>query len=286
MDLDNFDGKVVLSDDDIHERIIDAVIDQRLLPGTKLVEDKLGQVFGVSRTRIRQVLIRLAHEQVVTVELNKGATVAQPTVEDAREVFEARTLIEGVLVQRFIERAAPADYESLVDCIEAEEEARREGDQAGALRLSGRFHLLIAEVAAHQTYARMLKKLISRTSLILMSYAPTERVRPVMGLAPVRWVDACLCDAHRGVLTALRSAAGLPLSWGQLRDDRPTAQRIETAAARMREHLVEIESGLCFNLPEPAQVDMREVFPLGSLRLGGGVMRRPSALLPPRAAHG
>lgn len=261
LDLDAFEGRVVLSDDDIHERIIDAVIDQRLLPGTKLVEDKLGQAFGVSRTRIRQVLIRLAHEQVITLEPNKGATVAQPTVEDAREVFEARALIEGVLVQRFIERATPDDLQALVDCIEAEEEARREGDQAGALRLSGRFHLLIAEVAAHQTFARMLKKLISRTSLILMSYAPTERVRPIMGNTPVRWVDACLCDAHRGVLTALRAAKGIPEGWRAPVDDRPVEARIESAMQRMREHLNDIESGLCFNLPHNDPLDMRELFP-------------------------
>jgi DNA-binding GntR family transcriptional regulator len=228
-----------LSDDDIHERIIDAVIDQRLLPGTKLVEDKLGQAFGVSRTRIRQVLVRLAHEEVVTMAPNKGATVAHPTVADAREVFEARSLIEGVLVQRFVERATPDDVQRLADCIDAEEEARRRGDLAAALRLSGRFHLLIAEVAQHRTFHRLLKKLISRTSLILMSYAPAERVRPSLGDAPLRWVNACRCDAHRQVLAALRGA--------QLADP----DSVQAAVTDMREHLGAIEAGLCFNLPAP-----------------------------------
>jgi DNA-binding GntR family transcriptional regulator len=262
--LDGFEGPVVLSDDDIHERIIDAVIDQRLLPGTKLVEDKLGQAFGVSRTRIRQVLIRLAHEQVVTLEPNKGATVAQPSVDDAREVFEARALIEGVLVQRFMARATAADVERLTECIEAEEEARREGDQAAALRLSGRFHLMIAEVAQHETFERMLRKLISRTSLILMSYAPTERSRPVLGDAPVRWVDACRCDAHRNVLSALRQAGGWPEP-GQARQGLPpgAAQLGEwtaEATRRMRVHLQDIESGLCFNQPEASGQEWHEVF--------------------------
>jgi DNA-binding GntR family transcriptional regulator len=234
-----------LSDDDIYDRIIDAVIDQRLLPGTRLGEDKLGQVFGVSRTRIRQVLIRLAHEQVVTLEPNKGATVAQPTVEDAREVFEARALIEAVLVERFMTHATAQDLQSLADCIEAEELARREGDQAAALRLSGRFHLLIAEVARHQTFARMLKKLISRTSLILMSYAPTERARPDLGEAPVRWVDACRCDAHRGVLTALRRRKS-----GDLQ------AQVAHGAALMRQHLGDIEAGLCFNQLQEATTDL------------------------------
>lgn len=238
-----------LSDDDIYERIIDAVIDQRLLPGTRLGEDKLGQVFGVSRTRIRQVLIRLAHEQVVTLQPNKGATVAQPTVEDAREVFEARAVIEAVLVQRFMALATPADLQALADCIEAEEEARREADHADALRLSGRFHLMIAEAAQHQTFARMLKKLISRTSLILMSYGPLERVRPVMGQVPVRWVDACRCDAHRSVLQALCQRDALTLE-----------ERVAQATGLMRQHLSDIEAGLCFNQAEPPAPDLHTLF--------------------------
>ena len=113
MDDPTRDGAPPPSDDEIHQRFIEAIIDQRLLPGTKLVEDKLGQAFGVSRTRVRQVLIRLAQEQVVTLEPNKGATVAQPSIEDAREVFEARALVEAVLVGRFIERATPADLQAL-----------------------------------------------------------------------------------------------------------------------------------------------------------------------------
>lgn len=256
-----------LSDDDIHQRVIEAIIDQRLLPGTKLVEDKLGQAFGVSRTRVRQVLVRLAQEQVVTVEPHKGATVAQPSVEDAREVFEARAVVEAVLVRRFIERAQPADFEALNDCIEAEEEARREGDQAAALRLSGRFHLMIAEVAGHQTFARMLAMLISRTSLILMSYAPLERSiagRSLAAQPPARWVDACRCNAHRGVLAALQQARhGMPSPAGAQAPEAPAAALralMADAEHRMREHLADIEAGLCFNLPEPTSADMIELF--------------------------
>ncbi|WP_366481278.1 GntR family transcriptional regulator [Aquabacterium sp.] len=96
------------------------------MPGTKLVEDKLGQAFGVSRTRIRQVLIRLAQEQVITLRPNKGASVAEPTVDEAREVFEARAVVESVLMQRFVARAKALDLKILSDCIDAEEVAGSE----------------------------------------------------------------------------------------------------------------------------------------------------------------
>ena len=169
--------------------------------------------------------------------------MAHPSVADAREVFEARALIEGVLVQRFVERATPDDVQRLADCIEAEEEARRQGDHALALRLSGRFHLLIAEAAQHRTFHRLLKKLISRTSLILMSYAPVERIRPTFGDVPLRWVNACRCDAHRQVLSALQLAT---------QGGSPTAEGVQTAVDDMRDHLGAIEASLCFNDPTTA----------------------------------
>lgn len=232
-----------LSDEEIYQRLIEAIVDQRLLPGTKLVEDKLGQAFGVSRTRIRQVLIRLAQEQVVTLQPNKGASVAEPTVAEAREVFEARAVVESVLVQRFVARAKPRDLKILADCIDAEEVARQSGDKTMALRLSGQFHLLLAETAAHQTFARFLHKLVSRTSLILMSYTPVDRLQVAGGKLPTRWVQACRCEEHRGLLAALRSATQGKAS-------------VDQAVQLMAEHLAHIEASLSFLQPEPANVDV------------------------------
>jgi DNA-binding GntR family transcriptional regulator len=232
-----------LSDDDIHARLIEAIVDQRLLPGTKLIEDKLGQAFGVSRTRIRQVLIRLAQEQVVVIQPNKGASVAQPSVDESREVFEARRVIEAVLVQHFVARAAPADLQALAACIEAEEAARLAGDTATALRQSGHFHLLLADAAGHQTFAAFLRKLVSRTSLILMSHGPAPvagahpgRLDVGKGAAPRRWVQACRCDEHRGLLAALKAAV-------KARGSKASAP-LQVAVALMTDHLQLIESGL------------------------------------------
>ena len=110
-----------LTDGDIYERMISAILDHRLPPGTKLIEDKLASAFGVSRTRIRPVLMRLANEQVVTLTPNRGATIAQPSEQEAREVFEVRRLIEPTLVEMFIGKATDADMQQLKACIDEEE---------------------------------------------------------------------------------------------------------------------------------------------------------------------
>ena len=83
-------------DDVVYEHIFDAILEQRLAPGTKLSEEALGEIFGVSRTIIRRALLRLSHEQVVSIRPNRGAVVAAPSVEEARQIFAARRPQPGV----------------------------------------------------------------------------------------------------------------------------------------------------------------------------------------------
>ena len=226
---------VALSDAQIYERIVSAILDHRLAPGTKLVEDKLGTAFGVSRTRIRPVLVRLANEQIVTLIPNRGATVAQPSEQEAREVFEVRRMIEPHLVELFIANADAADMDSLKRCIADEEAARASGDMHRAIRLSGDFHLQIAERAGHQTLGRILRELVSRTSLVLMAWSPAH--------AQAREeATACGCREHWGLVDAIR-----------LRD-------APEAARRMRDHLTQLESQLRFTPPADATPDLAALF--------------------------
>jgi DNA-binding GntR family transcriptional regulator len=226
---------VPLSDSEMYERVVSAILDHRLPPGTKLVEDKLASAFGVSRTRIRPVLVRLANEQVVTLTPNRGATIAQPSEQEAREVFEARRLIEPRLVELFIARAGKDDMSCLKQCIADEDAARLAGDMRRAIRLSGDFHLHIAERAGHQTLGRILRELTSRTSLILMTYSPAHaREREE--------ATACGCREHRALLDAI------------------TLRDAPEAARRMHEHLTRLESQLQFAPPDNSAPDLAALF--------------------------
>jgi DNA-binding GntR family transcriptional regulator len=90
---------------DVHERIWSAIMDHSLPPETRLVETELCEIFGLGRTRLRQVLQKLAHERVVTLLRNRGAIVSKPSVREAREVFAARRVIEANIVETFIKTA-------------------------------------------------------------------------------------------------------------------------------------------------------------------------------------
>src|SRR5207302_2547253 len=86
------------TDERVHHAIYAAIISHQISPGTALQEDALAGAFGVSRTIIRKVLQRLSHERLVDLVPNKGASVAQPSAEEAREVFEARRVLERIFV--------------------------------------------------------------------------------------------------------------------------------------------------------------------------------------------
>ncbi len=213
-----------LSDADIHARLAEAVLDQRLAPGQRLREDELGQAFGVSRTRIRQVLIRLASEELVTLVPNAGARVAEPTPDEAREVFGARRLIEPELLAAFVARASAADLRALQGWIRDEERARAEGRRHDAIRHAGAFHLHVAERAGNRTLARLLRTLVMRTSLVLLRYGPQVIADAGDG--------GCDCQEHRVILAALK-----------LRD-------AAAASRAMLAHLSRLEAQLHFELPE------------------------------------
>jgi DNA-binding GntR family transcriptional regulator len=148
----------------------DAILTHRLQPGTKLPEDELAEIYSVSRTIVRSALQALSHDRLVTLEPNRGAFVAKPTKLEAREVFEARALIEPKVAALAAEVAKPADIGLLRRHLEAEHEAVRAGRDGEAVVLSGRFHVAIAEIAGQSILTDFVRGLCSRSSLIISLY--------------------------------------------------------------------------------------------------------------------
>src|SRR5450631_4595541 len=84
----------------IADSITSAIVERRLMPGTKLAEQKIADVFKVSRTLVRQALMQLGRDKLVTLEPARGARVAEPSIQEARQVFEARNLLETAIIKR------------------------------------------------------------------------------------------------------------------------------------------------------------------------------------------
>ncbi len=157
-------------DERVYAHIFDAILEQRLAPATKLSEEALGAIFGVSRTVIRRALSRLGHEGVVLLRPNRGAVVASPTADEARQIFYARRMIEQAITELACERASAAQISDLRRCVAEEHACFARGDRGTGIRLSGEFHLKLAEVAGNAPLIGFLRSLISQSSLIIALY--------------------------------------------------------------------------------------------------------------------
>ena len=214
--------------DEIYEKVYVAILEHRLPPGTKLVEERLADIFGVSRARIREVLSRLAHERVVELFPQRGAFVAKPSIEQALDVFEARRLIEPAVTRRLVETLTPEKLERLRQHAALEHDARRREDKRAVVRLSGEFHSLAAELAGNTALARSMRELSVLTCLMIFLYdAPTA--------------ISCRADEHDQIIDAIA------------RRDAAKAEKL------MLEHLAHIESSM--NLEVSIEdIDLEAVF--------------------------
>jgi DNA-binding GntR family transcriptional regulator len=198
-----------------------AIVEHRLNPGTKLVEQKLADHFGVSRTLVRQALFQLSQNRLITLEPARGAFVAAPSVEEACQVFAVRRMLEAGMTRQFVQSTTPARIKTLRQHVALEKAAVEGDDPAGRTELLGDFHVRMAELMGNTVLAQLLGDLISRCALITLMYqSPTAAAHSY--------------EEHAEIVKAL--GAG----------DADTAVRL------MDEHLRHVEENLAFDRKLPS----------------------------------
>jgi DNA-binding GntR family transcriptional regulator len=212
----------------VYEAIRTAILAHHLSPGTKLPEDELGEIYAVSRTVVRSALQALAHDRLVQLEPNRGAFIAKPTKTEAREVFEARSLIEPRVCAMAAEVASAADIKRLTRQLEAEKAAIANKLDGEAVLLSAKFHTTIAEIAGQSILTEYVRDLCSRSSLIVSIYWQRHDV-------------ICESHSHKDLVDAIAT-----------HDTRK-------ASALMLSHLVDLLSGLNLSAQEPTQRKLADI---------------------------
>jgi DNA-binding GntR family transcriptional regulator len=216
-------------DDQVYTRVYGAIAAQELPPGTRLREDQMRQIFGVSRARIRKVFSRLAFEGLVEIEPNRGASVARPSPEEAREIFAARRTLESAIVRMVAERFEPKQQSALARHIAKETAAETRRDAAEMTRLSGEFHLLLAEMAGNRPMQKFLRELVTRESLVILAYEKPGK-------------PSCSNHEHQMILDALVKREGAK------------------AARLMVQHLENVEERLDLDRDARPPVDLKQLF--------------------------
>lgn len=204
----------------IVEALTKAIVEHRLHPGTKLAEQKLADHFGVSRTLVRQALFQLSQNQLIRLEPARGAFVAAPSANEARQVFAVRRMLEAEMTRAFVRSVTPARIKALKEHVAQEKMAVDRQDVTGRTELLGDFHVRMAELMGNEVLAQMLGDLISRCSLITLMYQSASAAEHSH-------------DEHAEIVRALAA-----------RDE-------ERAVRLMNEHLQHVEENLSFDRQMP-----------------------------------
>jgi DNA-binding GntR family transcriptional regulator len=221
-------GTPVMAADRVYDAIYAAVVDHRLMPGSRLREEELAQAFAVSRTLVRQALHKLAQDGVITLRHNRGAMVPEPTRRDGEHVFDARRVVECEVARRLAGKLGSEQLGALRRIVDAESRATRSQNKQEAIRLSGEFHLQLAQMSGNPIFVRLLEELLPTTSLLMALYkAPGEPM--------------CVAHSHQQLLSTLNQSTGA------------------AAATEMRRHLNEIERSLSKPTQRPTS-PLRDVF--------------------------
>ena len=204
----------------IVESLTRAIVEHRLLPGTKLAEQKLADHFGVSRTLVRQALFQLSQNRLIRLEPARGAFVATPSVDEARQVFGVRQMLELEMTRSFVRQVKPAQIKALKSHIAAEKKAMDGQDVGQRTELLGDFHVRMAELMGNEVLAQMLGELISRCALITLMYQSSSAAEHSH-------------EEHEAIVAAL------------------AAKDEELAVRLMREHLGHVQASLSFDRELP-----------------------------------
>jgi DNA-binding GntR family transcriptional regulator len=153
--------------EDLYPRLFDAILEQRIDSASRFTEDSLKEMFGASRADVRRVLTQLSHEHVIVLRANHRPRVAAPDREQTRQALHARRLTESTLVRLACQRPQADDLKHLRTLIERERQAVEQDRRGAAIRLSGEFHLQLAQMAGNAPLAHFLGSLVPLTSLAI-----------------------------------------------------------------------------------------------------------------------
>ena len=205
----------------IVESLTRAIVEHRLLPGSKLAEQKLADHFGVSRTLVRQALFQLSQNRLIRLEPARGAFVAAPSVEEAQQVFAVRRMLEAEMTRAFVQQVTPDQIAALKEHIKQEREAVTQGDITGRTELLGDFHVRMAELMNNDVLAQVLGDLISRCALITLMYQSRSEAQHST-------------EEHAEIVAAL------------------AAQDADKAVELMQQHLDHVEASLIYDRKVPS----------------------------------
>jgi DNA-binding GntR family transcriptional regulator len=196
----------------VYTHVKRAVLDRSYQGGTLLTEGDLAEAIGVSRTPVREGLLRLEAEGLIKLYPKKGALVLPVSAQEIADVVETRLLVEQHAVRKVV--PAPAQLLArLEELLDEHEEHRETGDLAAASATDRCFHATIVRAAGNEILSQLYDQLRDRQLRMGVAVMHAEPDRIAKNI-----------EEHADILAALRAGDG------------------ERAAAVVRQHVSRVKA--------------------------------------------
>lgn len=178
--------------DTVYESLRNAIFSGALPPGTKLSVPALAEKLKVSRSPVREAVVRLTQDRLAFEAPRRGAVVAQITADELAQLYDVREVLEGVATRLATEHANARLHQRLNRIVTRHEEAVAAGDLDEHTRLDMQFHQLVREASGNPYVVRMLDDIQTQVRLAMVTTTVTG--------GP----DLAVAD-HRAILEAITS---------------------------------------------------------------------------------
>jgi DNA-binding GntR family transcriptional regulator len=175
----------------IHELLREKIAGVELLPGAPLSEKAISEGYGVSRTPVREALLRLAAERLIDIFPQRGTFVSRIRLDSVRDGMVIRQALESVAVREAAARATDLDVADLRARLERQRVSDRSSDLRSFHAEDEGFHQHIADIAGHPNLWRVVRQEKVQIDRCRVLYLPISDRRGVV------------IDEHTAIVDAL-----------------------------------------------------------------------------------
>lgn len=154
-----------------YDYLLDLIMTNQLMPADKIPENKIAELFGISRTPVRDAMRQLANEGLITIFPNRFAQVTEFSAEEIREIGTLRISMDTLAVKLALLFGSQAEFLNLHKLAVACDEALQSNDIALRTKLDTDFHMELAKISKNSLLIKFQKELNLRVQFIILHYS-------------------------------------------------------------------------------------------------------------------
>ena len=162
----------------VYHYIKDQIVSRALFPGTRILQEEVAQETGVSRTPIKAAFERLSYEGLIDISPNKGACVANPSVDEITAAYECRLLLESEFAKMACGKISEEGLKEMDKCMVEHYNDLCNHDLQNFIDSNRRFHMEICKAIGNPFYELFLNQLFNKCDIYILFYDKFFQLSP------------------------------------------------------------------------------------------------------------